>query len=197
MARRCDDTSWRETSEEFTEVYSCVLKFLFVREFSNNQNRPKKTEMLSPMCNWRQVFKKIQLPPQGKKSTSHGFWDLASLISLIAELIRDQTFWEVIVFTGHDGPGLVWGCTRTFKVEGQRVVRDKVLQSYSVRLSCVLAQGKKTKKEIPRGAPSSSSQHGAFSAERTGAPDVSCCDELSPSERQKTSDLTRLPWAVK
>jgi len=42
MARRCDETVDKK------RVNSCVLKFLFWRELSNQEYRPKNTEMLSP-----------------------------------------------------------------------------------------------------------------------------------------------------
>jgi len=49
---------WKDTSERMTRrsadtvekkrVNSCVLKYLFWRELSNQKNRPKNLEMLSP-----------------------------------------------------------------------------------------------------------------------------------------------------
>ena len=41
VTRRCDHTSWQESSE-----FLCIKTDLFLREFGNDKKRPKTPEML-------------------------------------------------------------------------------------------------------------------------------------------------------
>jgi len=67
VSHRCDDTVDKK------RVHSCVLKYLFWREFSNQKNGPKNLEMLSPMRYSCHGFKISRLTPQKKKTQSAGF----------------------------------------------------------------------------------------------------------------------------
>jgi len=68
-------------------VNSCALKHLFCSEFSNQKNRPKTLEILSPTRYYSHVFKILRLAPQKKNC---GFYDSHSFNRLNTESIRGQ-----------------------------------------------------------------------------------------------------------
>ena len=92
--RRCDDTSWEEASE-----FLCIKTLPFLREFSNNKIRQNSQE-----CSlWRATnvrFSIFAASAEKEKPCCTRFFENALRAVLIDQLIRAQTFWEIVCFTG-------------------------------------------------------------------------------------------------